>query len=261
MKITYLRRIIGPVGIILLCFIIILLWFKKGLLFSGAEDELFFYNYTRSLELFSHIWYQAGIGYPTLSYLPRITYFLVFESLYRLGISNVLMEAITFLILMLTGTLSVFFLLRETIGNDIKDDKKLVPFLGSIFYLLNPFSTTQIWGRGLTYQIFAFALVPVFLLFFILSIQRKNLFFCVITALFSVFLSTSYTSPAVVLTSWVNIAIYLIFYLFSNKNNYKKNLFALFSFLCLFTLLMLLNSFWIYPLIFNKASSFLITCS
>ena len=90
MKITYLRRIIGPVGIILLCFIIILLWFKKGLLFSGAEDELFFYNYTRSLELFSHIWYQAGIGYPTLSYLPRITYFLVFESLYRLGISNVL---------------------------------------------------------------------------------------------------------------------------------------------------------------------------
>lgn len=250
MKIYLLQKLLGPLGIILLSLVIILLWFGQGLLFAGAEDELFFYNFTKSLQLFSHIWYQAGTGYPTLFYLPRISYFLIFEPLYILGIPNIVLEAATFLLLILTGILSVFFLLRETISNDLKDEwKRLIPFLGAIFYLLNPFSTTQIWGRGLTYQIFSFALIPVFLLFFVLSIQRRNLVFCLFGALSSFFLSTAYTSPAVVITSWANLGIYLAFFVYLSRKDYRGIFFAAFSILLLFLFWILLNFFWIYPTI------------
>lgn len=250
MKISFLQRFIGPLGIILTCSVIVFLWFGKGLLFAGAEDELSFYNYTKSLNLFSQVWYSVGTGYSTLSFLPRFPYFLIFEPLYRLGVSNILLEAVTFLLLILTGTLSVFFLGKETISRDLKKEwKTLVPFLASIFYFLNPFSMTQIWGRALSYQFFSFALVPSFLLFFVLSIQRKNLFFCISAALIIFFLSTAYVSPAVVITSWSGLGIYLFYYIFINRKNYQNIYFALSSFILLLISWTLINFFWIYPTI------------
>lgn len=248
MKVNFLQRLINPLGIILLCSVIIFLWFGKGLLFAGAEDELSFYNYTQSLKIYSHIWYAAGTGYSSLTSLPRLPYYLIFEPFFRLGISNVILQAVTFLILMLTGSLSAFFLVKEAIADNLKEEwKKLVPLLASIFYLLNPFSMTQIWGRGLPYQFFAFALVPSFLLFFVLSIQKKNLVFALIAAIISFFLSTAYVSPAVVITSWSTLSIYLIYYIFINRKSYINIYFALLSFIILLISWTLINFFWIYP--------------
>lgn len=226
------------------------LWFKEGLLFAGAEEQLSFYNYSKSLELFSHIWYAAGTGYPALTSIPRVPYFLLFEPLYRIGIPSVLLEAITFLILILIGTISVYYLIKVTVASELREEwKRLVPFLAAIFYFLNPFSMTQIWGRALSYQFFSFALIPSFLLLFVISLKRRNLIFCLIGALFSFFLSVAYLSPAVVLTSWSSIAIYLVYYTFTNRNNNKILLFSFFSLMLLFLSWFLINQFWIYPFI------------
>ena len=245
-----INKLIGPIGIILLSLIMVIVWFWKGILFAGAEEQLSFYNFTRSLNLFSYPWYGAGTGSPALPALPRIPYFLLFEPLYRLGIPSVFLQAVTFLCLILIGTLSVYYLVKETLGLELKQEwKKWVPFLAAIFYLLNPFSMTQIWGRVLSYQFFTFALVPSFLLFFVLSLQKKNIIFCFIASIFSFLLSTAYISPAMVITSWSSIGLYLVFYIFTNRKNTRNILFGLFSFSLTFLLWILLNFFWIYPLI------------
>lgn len=250
MKISHLQGLIGPPGIILLSFTTILLWFGRGLLFGGGEEELAYYNYTKSLDLFSHIWYASGTGFPVLTNLARLPYYLITEPIYKIGVSNIYLEGFTFLILILSGTLSVYYLVKITVSDNLREGwEKTVPFLAAIFYFLNPFSMTQIWGRALSYQFFSFALIPSFLLFFILSIQRKNLVFSFIAVLISFFLSVAYGSPAVVITSWSSIGIYLAFYIFVNRKNYKNIYFALSSFILLLISWTLINFFWIYPTI------------
>lgn len=247
-----INKLIGPKGIILFCIVIVAMWFSKGLLFAGGEEQLSFYNFTRSLELFSYPWYAAGTGSPALPVLPRIPYFLILEPLYRLGISSIFLQAGTFLVLMLIGTMSVYYLVKVTLVSELKQEwKKWVPTLAAIFYLLNPFSMTQIWGRGLSYQFFTFALVPSFLLFFVLSLQKRNIIFCIIASFFSFMLSTAYISPSVVITTWSSIGLYLAFYIFTNRKEGKKILLGLFSFIFLFLLWILLNFFWIYPIIIH----------
>lgn len=245
-----MKKIIGPYGIILIIFLIVLLWFRDGLLFAGGEEKLSFYNYTKSLDIFSHVWYAAGTGFLSLTSPTYFPYFFILEPFYKVGVTNVLLEAATFLVLILIGTLSIFYIVKETLASELKAEwKKVVPFLAALFYFFNPFSMTQIWGRVLSYQLFSFALVPSFLLFFILSIQRKNLTFSLIAALISFFLSIAYGSPAVIVTSWAAIFIYLIFYLYNNKKNIKNIFFALSAFIFLFIIWGFTNFFWIYPII------------
>lgn len=239
---------IGVKGIIIICSVIVVLWFRYGLLFAGAEEELSFYNFSRTLELFSHTWYAVGTGMPTLLFVPRVPYFEIFNVLYKTGIQNYLLEAITFLLLILTGTLSIYFLVSETTKDILKPQwKKLVPFLAGLFYFFNPFALTQIWGRALSYQFFAFALVPSFLLFFVLSITRRNLFFCIPAALISFFLSTAYLSPAAVVSSWSAVGIYLIYHIYTHRQDKGAYLFGIFSFILLLSLWIIVNLFWIYP--------------
>lgn len=245
-----INKLLGPKGIILFCVVIVTIWFRQGLLFAGAEEQLSFYNYTKSLDLFSYSWLAVGTGMPTLLSLPRIPYFSVFETLYRIGFSAVFLQALTFFIIILSGILSVYYLIKETLADVIKEQwKTLVPFLGALFYFLNPFAMTQIWGRALSYQSFVFALVPSFLLFFILSLKRRNLIYCVLAVLSSLIFSSAYLSPASVISSWSAVGIYLLFYIYISRNNFRNVLFALSSFLLLIFLWVITNSFWIYPIL------------
>lgn len=239
-------------AIFLICLILISLWFREGLLFAGAEEQLSFYNYSKSLELFSQVWYAAGTGYSTITSLSRVPYFLLLEPLYSIGISSVLLEAVTFFILIMVGTVSVYYLVKVTIVLDLGEKwQRSIPLLAALFYFLNPFSMTQIWGRALSYQIFSFALIPSFLLFFVLSLRKKSLIFCLIAVLLSFFLSISYSSPAVVVSSWSGIIIYLIFFLYVNRFRREKIIFAFFSFSLLLLLWIIVNLFWVYPTFIN----------
>lgn len=245
-----INKLIGPIGLILFCTIIVTTWFRQGLMLAGAEEQLSFYNFTKSLDLFSYPWHSVGTGMPTLLSLSRVPYFIVFEYLYRIGFSSVFLQALTFFIIIITGILSVYYLLKQTLEVVVEERwKNLVPFLGALFYFLNPFAMTQIWGRALSYQFFVFALVPSFLLFFVLSIKRRNLIYCVLGVLLSIAFSGAYASPSTVVSSWSAVGIYLIFYIYISRNNFRNILFALSSFLLLFFLWVLVNFFWIYPLI------------
>ncbi len=244
------NKLIGPKGIILICTIIVVLWFRQGLIFGGAEEQLTYYNFTKSLDFYSSTWNPVSTGEPTIFNLPRVPYLFVMDYFFRLGIPNIFLQALTLWLLILVGTLSVYYLVEQTIASEIQEDrKKLGSFLAGLFYFFNPFALTQIWGRALTYQFFSFALVPVFLLFFVLSLQRKKIFFALFSVLMSFVLSSAYSSPSVVLTSWAGVFLYLLFFLYKEKKSKANILFAIFSFAVLVFGWLLVNFFWLYPVL------------
>ena len=153
---------------------------------------------------------------------------------------------------MLIGTFSVFFLLQETVVKGALKVTKDTPsykdisLIGSIFYLLNPFAMTQVWGRGLYMQYYPFALIPLFLLLFILALKTRNLIFVSLALVSSFILAGSYGHLSYVISLWGIIFAYLIYFCINNKSKEERTfsvkIFLLFVVGWIFT-----NLWWIMP--------------
>jgi len=220
---------------------LILIWFWRGLLFATGEESLSFYNPTRSFKLFSYLWYEYGTGHESFLMIARSPYFAITSFFFKLGLSAVFLQALTFLIIILLGTLSVYFLMRALVA------KNTVPLLAAVFYLLNPFSTSQVWGRALSFQIFAFGLIPFLLLMYVLSLKKRNIIYCLLGVIVSYFLSVTYSNPALVVTSWIPTGLYFLYYLVKNHKQKKEIILAIAYFLFYIMGWILINFFWIYP--------------
>jgi len=217
-------------------------------MFGGGEEGLPFHNLTSHSDQASYVWIESYGGYPKVLLLPRIFYFSVIGFLFRLGVNSFVLQALTFFVLIFTGSLSVFYLIKETLGEKLeKETLKYTAFLSGIFYLLNPFSMVQIWGRGIYAQFFAFALVPLFLLFFVLGIKRKNLIYLVLGVMTSYIFSPAFVFPTQVLVLWVPVVTYVVFNLWINRRNKKEISATLLSALFLVIFWLLANSWWLWP--------------
>lgn len=242
------KKFIRPISIVILCFVLVLSWFRKGLLFAGGEESLIFYDLHKTYTLFNSVWYNTDTGYQSLVNIARVPFFWFLSFVSNFGFSSVQLQAFTFFVVLSLGSLSVYFLIRETMVADLEFKRKdWLPLLAAIFYIFNPFAMSQIWGRGLTFQFFSFALVPLFLLLFILGLKRKNILFGLAAVLASFFLSAAYAHPAIVLTMWVNVALYLLFYLIRIKKQGKDLFFSVAYFFIVLTAWLVIHAFWIYP--------------
>lgn len=244
----FYKKFIGPISIVILCFVLVISWFRKGLLFAGGEESLMFYDVHRSYTLFNSVWYSTDTGYQSLVNIARVPFFWFLDLVSNIGFSNIQLQAFVFFMLLVIGSLAVYFLIKETVLVDLDlKIKDWIPFLAAIFYILNPYTMSQIWGRGLTFQFFSFALVPVFLLFFVLGLRRKKIIFGLMAVLLSFFLSAAYAHPAIVLTMWANAVFYLLFYLMRIKKQKKDLFFSVAYFFITSIAWLFIHAFWIYP--------------
>lgn len=234
----------------LISLLIVIIWFRDGLIFAGGEEGLTFYNLSRHLKLIAYLWYDTATGIPTITYLPRLPYFFIMEKLYQTHISSVALQSFTFFILILTGTLSVFYISREFIDKNIKNSKYIY-FISGLFYLLNPFSMIQIWGRSLYVQFFAFALIPFFLLMFILLLKTKKLFFGFFALFSSAILATGISHPALIAGLWVPVLFFLLFHIFEYRKNRKEVIYSTILFFLIIAGWVMINMWWILPYFIN----------
>ncbi len=240
----------GLIAIFIIAIVIVSIWFKNNLLFATGEESLSFYNPTRSLNLFSQLWYEQGTGFEFLIMLPRTPYFAISSFFYELGVSAVLLQAATFLILIATGMVSVYFLVYEFITkHSTLKKKELIPFLAAIFYFLNPLSMTQVWGRAVSFQFFAFALIPFFLLMFVLAINRRKIYFCIFGILASYLFSVSYSNPAITVSSWIPVILYFFYYLYTNRKEKATTVRTIITLFIYIIGWIFVQFFWIYPFI------------
>ncbi len=242
------RKVKWSFLLLLIPLVLTLIWFRKGLLYAGGEEGIPFYNLSKTSELSSRVWLEGNGGLPTIWFLPRAPYFWFLSFLSQNNANTVLPQALTFLILMITATVSVYFLVRETVVSKLKlKSAKNVALLSGIFYLLNPYSMTQIWGRGLYTQFFGFALTPLFLLLVIRAINKKSLTLASLAVVVTFVFSPAFVTQTQVLVLWVPALLYLGFYLSKNKKNKAEVLSAILISVFIGVFFLLVHAWWIIP--------------
>lgn len=227
--------------ITVLCFFITVIWFARGLMFGGGEEGIPLFNLASYVKTASYAWNEGQAGYDMVLLLPRVPYFSVLAVFFKMGASAVLLQAITFFLLMCSGCFAVFFLSEELVI-----DKK-VSFISSVFYLLNPYSMVQIWGRGIYAQFFAFSLVPTFLMFYIAGLRSKKPIFYILAILTSLILSPAFVFPTQIVVIWMPVAVYLVFYCLNFRKNIREIVYAVSATVILGIAWLGVHSWWLWP--------------
>ena len=232
--------------LILIPLILVVIWFRGSLILGGGEGGIPFYKPSTTLKLVTSVWIEYATGGFTVGWLPKapIIYFAFFFE--KLDIPSFSAQFIVFYSLMAIGLISLYFLILNLL--DQYRSKNLLAFISSVFYLFNPFSMSQIWGRGIDAQFFAFALLPLALLLFHLGLKTKNYLFAVLIALTSGLLATAYGFLTFIIVFWLVLFIYLIYTIFITENRTSQIFFGL-KFFCLTLILWsLVNTWWFLPL-------------
>ncbi|MDD5415764.1 MAG: hypothetical protein PHE48_02020 [Candidatus Daviesbacteria bacterium] len=234
--------------LILLPLVLVFIWFNNGLIIGRGEEGLIFYNPSKNLELSKSTWVEINTGMPNLYWLPRLPVLYLTSFLNdKLGLAQYLVQAGLFYLLMVTGTISMYYLTLSFL--EAHPSRHLISFISALFYLMNPFSISQVWGRGLYPQYFSFVLFPLSLLILVKALKQKNYSYLLILILSSLIFSWSFGFITSFTTYWLILAGYFIWWLVTNKLN-KKEIFSSLSLMLLFFLgWLLVNAWWFLPFI------------
>ena len=229
-----------------------LIWFRNGLVVGGGEDGLIFYNPSIAFEYSKSLWTEYGIGFSVLWFLQRLPLLFV-ASLFteQLGLQSYVVQAGLFFILLATGIISMYYLTLLLLGGN--NMKRSVAFIASLFYLLNPYSMSQVWSRGLYPQFFYFALLPLLLLLLILGLEKKKYRYALLITFASVIYSPAFGFVTFIFTFWVLVIASLLYWLYFNKKNKKDILFVLSFFFILLSSWVLVHAWWFFPVIFSNS--------
>lgn len=211
-------------------------------LFSG-DFRFFWLESIKDFVSFPSAWdssLNTGLGQSQLSSLWITSYFNFTALFTKLGLSWDLIQ----LIFWILPTVVVSFLSSSLLFGYLFKTKWNL--LASVIYSMNTYSLTILSGGQLGVSL-SYSLVPLVLLSFIKAFDNttsRNLIFC------GVFLALQLLfDPRIVYITLVAIFIYSLFNL--SKLNLIKNKVRLLS---SFVVAVLLNFFWIFPLLFFKSS-------
>jgi hypothetical protein len=242
----------------LVCIALVLIWFRDGYIFAGGESGIPYYDLDRTYMLASQAWKSGQGGVPVVESIAKIPYYFSLKVLYGFGFSGVFLQAATFFILMAVGAVSVYFLLKEIFRND---KTNLIAFSGALFYLLNPYTMMQVWGRGLVTQHFPFALLPLFLLFYVLCLKYRKIVFACAALVSSFVLSSAFTNLTFFVSLWFVVGVYFFYFILTKRNRSDKR-YAVFATLVLAGGFLLTHFWWMYhnyhsltSLVANRSSS------
>lgn len=240
-----IRRFKYLIILILIPLLLTIIWFRNGLIVGGGEEGLEFYNPTRILELSKTMWWDYDGGFPTLAWLAKISSLLPTTFLYeKFNVPNYILQAGTFFILLVVGGISVYFLTLNLLDKFYL--RKTVALVAAIFYILNPFSMSQIWARGLVSQYFSFALLPLAVLLFLKGLNGKILYLFYLTFA-SIIFSSAFGISTFVITYWVVLSATYVYWIFLNRKLTKKILYGSFFYVLSLILWFVTEAWWFLP--------------
>lgn len=238
--------------LLLLPAILVVIWFGNGLIHGGGEEGILFYNANKTLQLSTSIWVEYTTGGSTLGWLSiaPIAYLSVISEI--VGLPPFIFQATIMYILIATGLFSVYYLTLLLL--DQYKSKTAVSLVSAIFYLFNPYTFSQIWGRGIHAQYFSFAILPLTLLLLHLGLKTRKYIFSFFIALASSVLATAFGFLTFIIVYWLVIIIYCIYAIIFAKDKTNTAFFGIkFTFLT-FILWYLINAWWLMPLFLSAGS-------
>lgn len=238
----------------LLGFLLINLWFSKGLLFGGTEVGVPTLTPGKILNQIIWIWWEAlgpGVSFSAIS--ASIPLYVFMTALEQLGLRAIDIQKILFFIIIYLQGIGACLLIKQIIPKIGKWQ-----ILCGLFYIFNPFMMTYIWHR-FTYTNFILSAALPLLLYFYLQLLEKERFRYIFYFLIASFVSSyMYSAVAPVVAIWLAVSIIFITTIIMNRKRIKKVLRLSFFTLLLFLLWIAICFWWIYPLFTIKtiASSF-----
>jgi len=239
---------------IVVIFILACILFHKSFFEPGQllyVDMLFPSSLDRTLELSTTLWNPYGIS-SSLAIVPRLPWMLFF--ILPSQILALSMER--FLLLLFISTLFItgfsiylltYHLLRDSLGGDSR--RWLFSFaslVSSFLYMYNPLSLGLFWAYGFfpTY-----ALLPLILLFGLLSFERDKPIYIISTSFLAMLGSTSVHSAI-----WILILIFLLFlyrFIVTTHSGGKRASIKTFGLIAV--LYVLLSAFWFLPTLYTQS--------
>ncbi len=212
--------------------IMIISWFRYGHLYGGGDVGLPTYDPVRILSIVKNIWWDVHApGFPYATALTSIPFYLVLATLQTFGLSNIVIQALVFgILLFLTGA-GMYLLFFETADSK----SKTLSFIAAVFYMLNPYMITQIWHRFVHTAFILAALIPVLSFFYIKIIKTRSFFWFVCFLGISFASSYTYGSLPFMVVIWIPLFIYSL---------WKKSILI---FLLMFGSWLITNVWWLYP--------------
>ncbi|MBA7655468.1 hypothetical protein ES703_63372 [subsurface metagenome] len=245
------RKIIISISIILFLALISITWFRGNYLFSGADFTII----PSGKDYFKNIFYlisdSNGGGYDvrTIAALSPMVLFVALSDF--LGISLSITNKIWLYYLFVSSGISSFYLSTVIFKRKYRI---LIATVVAIFYMFNFYiaiGVTQSTFLWLTYS-----LIPLKLGLYIKGILEKRgikyIFF--ISLLWLLTSSSQYTNPKYVIFDWAPLLLYLLFFI-ATRMKWEKIKYSLKFTLILLLIFILINSFWIFPILFNIADS------
>src|SRR3989344_3014531 len=228
-----------------LSILLIISWFRSGLLYGGGDVGLPVYDPQRISEITKYIWWEsAAPGYSVPNSNTTLPLQLFLSLFQQLGFGPVALQATLFFILLFLMGYGAYLLSRYLLGKN----KNLLSILAGIFYLFNPYMMIQIWHRFIHTSIFLAAALPFLILFWLLWIRNgkfKYLFLFLLTNLLGIYL---YGTIAFILTIWLIILLLTFFDAVIPWRGRDFSLKIVFRFLTGFIFWLVVNSWWLVPL-------------
>lgn len=218
--------------------------FKDHKILAGGEEGLVFLNPKRSIELYNSPWFETGTGFPTALSIPRATILVMVNILNILGVEVWVAQALIFFSLFFLGMFYVYLLAKELFKSN---DTELTAILAGIFYLLNLYSFSQIWGRFLFAQIFAFTLLPIITFYTIRFIADHKLYNLIFLNIFALFCAFTYGEPAQIITIWTPSILWVLYLIYKDSFNKRSIIRYSGAFLIILISWAIVNFWWIYP--------------
>lgn len=240
----------GKIVILIFCFlgIIPLTWFRNAPFVNGADFEFPLSaseNFRRSTYLWDNVqyggWDQSQVN------LPKLPYYAFLSLMHSLGISMPIIERFFFATLFILPGLTMFYL-------SLIFFKNLWPrLLSSLFYTLNLY-TLMHWHNGQMLVILPYGIIPLLLGLFLRGLKKKKLWkYSILFSLVSILLVPGSRFPLMAVAVLLTLA-FSIFYFLSHRN--KENLVFTLKFMIACLLISLLvNAWWILPIISLLQSS------
>lgn len=230
--------------------ILITVWFRSGLIEGGGEEGIPFYNPSRTFTLSKSLWWDYNGGFPTLAWIAKTTFLMPSAFLFEVfKIPNFVLQALTFLILLSTGGLSMYLLTSNLLGR--YQNKEKIALVASVFYIFNPFTMSQVWARGIGAQYFSFAILPLSSLIFLLGLKTKNYFYIFPFIFCNLIFSTAFSLSTFVMAFWTVITTILIYWIIINRRELKAVVFSSIFYVLIIFLWVITNLWWLLPLIIS----------
>lgn len=242
-------KILDPkIFFLLVAFLLIQLWFSKGMLFGGTEVGIPTYAPGKILDQIKWMWWEAlgpGASFPTVS--ASMSLYALMAILERFGFSAILIQKILFFLILYLQGLGGSLVFRAIISKNNR-----LQILAGLLYVFNPYMMTYVWHRFIYANFVLSAVLPLLIYFYLQLLEKKEIkfiFFFLVTSLFS---SYMFSAVAPVIAIWFSIFVLYVAAVIANRKSFKMISRITFFTILLFVFWILTNLWWVYPLISSK---------